>query len=120
MPSIKGLVFYGNRVSEYGEENNRVDYGTLAKCFNTVLCNSMQERCFDTMEVVQGETENEYGDSYEIFQYYIIDDEGYEILKYWAPDEIVFYDSELGIYVWGVTHFGTGWSYVLTDIVIEN
>ena len=40
----------------------------------------------------------------------------------WAPwdeifhmehtDEPVFYDAELGLYVWGITHFGTSWDYV--------
>jgi len=28
------------------------------------------------------------------------------------PEEPVFYDAELGLYVWGITHFGTSWDYV--------
>ena len=28
------------------------------------------------------------------------------------PLEPVFYDAELGLYVWGITHFGTSWDYV--------
>lgn len=51
----------------------------------------------------------------EIFQYYIISDEGARILKDWT-NEILFYNEELDMYVWGVTHYGTSWSYVLTDI----
>ena len=51
----------------------------------------------------------------EIFQYYIISDEGARILKDWT-NEIVFYNEELDMYVWGVTHWGTSWDYVLTDI----
>ena len=51
----------------------------------------------------------------EIFQYYIISDNGAEILKNWT-NEILFYNEELDMYVWGVTHYGTSWSYVLTDI----
>lgn len=27
-------------------------------------------------------------------------------------DEPVFHDAELGLYVWGITHFGTSWDYV--------
>lgn len=50
----------------------------------------------------------------DIFQYYIVDYNGAEILK--EINEIVFYNEELDMYVWGVTHFGTSWSYVLTDI----
>lgn len=51
----------------------------------------------------------------EIFQYFIISDNGAEILKEYT-DEIVLYNSELDMYVWGVTHCGTSWDYVLTDI----
>ena len=30
--------------------------------------------------------------------------------------EIVYYSEELDLYIWGVTHYGTSWDYVLTDI----
>ena len=51
----------------------------------------------------------------EIFQYFIISDSGAEILKDYT-NEIVFYNEALDMYVWGVTHYGTSWDYVLTDI----
>ena len=51
----------------------------------------------------------------EIFQYFIISDNGAEILKDYT-NEIVFYNDVLDMYVWGVTHFGTAWNGVLTDI----
>lgn len=51
----------------------------------------------------------------EVFQWFIISDNGAEILKEWT-EEIVFYNAELDMYVWGVTHWGTSWDYVLTDI----
>lgn len=51
----------------------------------------------------------------EIFQYFIISDNGAEILKDYT-NEIVFYNETLDVYVWGVTHWGTSWDYVLTDI----
>ena len=54
----------------------------------------------------------------EIFQYYIISDNGANILKEWTK-EIVFYNEELDMNVWGVTHCGTSWSYVLTDIQLN-
>ena len=44
----------------------------------------------------------------EIFQYYIISNNGAEILKDYT-DEIVFYNETLDMYVWGVTHWGTSW-----------
>ena len=51
----------------------------------------------------------------EVFQWYIISDSGAELLKEWT-EEIVFYNAELDMYIWGVTHWGTSWDYVLTDI----
>lgn len=51
----------------------------------------------------------------EFYQYYIISESGAEILKEWT-DEYVAYNSELDLYIWGVSHCGTSWSYVLTDI----
>lgn len=50
----------------------------------------------------------------EIFQYFIVSDGGAEILK--DAGEILFYCEQLDMYIWGVTHFGTSWAYVLTDI----
>ena len=81
-------------------------YDDLAKtCGCKILCNSMGERYAITMELVSGELED--GD--EIFQWYIIADP-YFLIHH--TDELVFYDSELDLYVWGVTHFGTSWDYV--------
>ena len=54
----------------------------------------------------------------EIFQYFIISEQGANILKEWT-DEIVYYNETLDIYVWGVTHLGTSWNMVLTDIELN-
>lgn len=58
------------------------------------------------------EQEQEY--TPEICQFYIVDDNGAEILQ--EINEIVFYNGALDVYLWGVTHWGTSWDYVLTDI----
>ena len=50
----------------------------------------------------------------EVFQFFIVSDSGAEILK--EAGEIVFYNETLDMYIWGVTHWGTSWDYVLTDI----
>ena len=34
-------------------------------------------------------------------------------------DEIVYYNSALDLYLWGITHFGTSWDYVLTDVELR-
>lgn len=152
---VHGKYFYGNEISEYGQQNGYVDYATLAKAFDAVLNNDIIQKTYDIgyweqesgtidnteeieelneqiselmldnendehteeIEELQAkieelEEEQDYTD--EIYQYYIVSDNGAEILK--EINEIVFYNEELDMYVWGVTHYGTSWSYVLTDI----
>ena len=165
----KTKYFYGNKISEYGVENNRVDYAALAKSFDAVLCNDITKLFYNNIcgeytepEQVNGiidnsdeidelqeqldemetetdlqitqykkleqhiielqeqldELEREQDEQPEIYQYYIISNSGYNVLKY-HTNEIVYYIETLDIYVWGVTHWGTSWDYVLTDIKIE-
>ena len=174
--TIRTNYFYGNEVSDYGKENHRVDYATLAKAFDAVMNNDIIQNTSDIgyWETVSG-SEEYYEDSdgntytydeaeerkeelseelseledeeeeaetedkfrterieeiktdlaylddahyHEVFQYYIISDNGAEILREWT-NELVWYNEELDMYVWGVTHWGTSWDYVLTDIRIE-
>lgn len=165
MLKVHGKYFYGNEISEYGQKNGYVDYGTLAKAFDCVLNNGIisktsnfsyweQESGFiDNTEKIEEleeekeelgyklddlveegneeeadkvrqeiydieaqieELQEEQDDYPEIYQYYIVSDRGAEILK--EINEIVFYNAELDMYVWGITHYGTAWSYVLTNI----
>ena len=39
--------YYGNEISQYGLENGRVDYATLAKCFDAVLNNDIMNLTYD-------------------------------------------------------------------------
>ena len=118
---LYGTHFYGNEASDYAKENGFLDYATLAKSFDAVLNNNIMQVMAEIgyWEIENGSDYNEETEEYEdIFQYYIISDEGARILKDWT-DEIVFYNEELDMYVWGVTHFGTEWSHVLTDIQLN-
>ena len=110
-----GRVF-GTKVSEYGLENGYLDYYTLSKIVGDAILNNniMSYTGFENWELVNG-NEGEEDDYYEVFQYYIITDSGYDILERFT-DEIVYYNEELDMYVWGITHFGTSWDYVLTDV----
>ena len=122
----KSKYFYGNEISEYGLKNGYVDYRTLAKAFEGVLCNditklfySVINEEYNEVELVNGcDYDDENGENVEIYQYYIIDGNGAEILQD-LTSEIVYYLPCLDIYIWGVTHCGTSWDYVLTDIEIE-
>ena len=118
--------FYGNEISEEGVKHNRVDYRALAASFDAVLCNDITKLFYSTInndytepELFNGYDYNEEEDYYyDIYQYYIISERGAEILKDYT-DEIVYYLPELNMYIWGVCHFGTMWSGVLTDIKIN-
>ena len=126
MLSIRSKYFYGNKVSDYGLENGYVDYETLAKSFQCVLNNDIIAKTDGVVgywEPISGwggndDYINDDGDYVpEIFQWYIVDYNGAKILQ--EVGEIVYYNDELDMYVWGVTHYGTSWDYVLTDIKIE-
>lgn len=107
---------YGFKVSDYGLENGYLDYYTLSKIVgDSILNNSIMPYIgFYEWEIVNGCEENEEG-YYEVYQYYIVSDAGAEFLQEYT-DEILYYHNDLDMYVWGITHFGTSWDYVLTDI----
>ena len=118
---LYGTHFYGKEASDYAKEKGFLDYATLAKAFDAVLNNDIINKTYEIgyWEIENGSDYDEEAEEYtDIFQYYIISDNGAEILKNWT-DEIVFYNEELDMYVWGVTHYGTSWSYVLTDIKLN-
>lgn len=153
--------YYGNAISEYGLENGRVDYATLAKAFDAVLNNDIMNLTYDigSWEQVSGiidntdeieeleekrdeleeenennpsqvieneineineqieELENEQNEYQEVFQWFIVDDWGARLLQ--DIDEVVYYNEKLDMYLWGVTHYGTSWDYVLTNVKID-
>lgn len=111
-----GKVF-GFEVSEYGLKNGYLDYYTLSRLVGDCVLNNniFQHAGYENWELLNGEEENEYGDYLEVYQYYVIPGYGYSFLRDYT-DELVYYNEELDMYLWGVTHFGTSWDYVLTDI----
>ena len=63
------------------------------------------------------ELENEQDNDPEVFQWFSVDDWGAKLLQ--DISEIVYYNEKLDMYLWGVTHYGTSWDYVLTSIKID-
>lgn len=106
--------FFGVKVSRYGMEHGYLDYRSLALMLGDhILNNTVRAETLMDWEIVNGEYDKD------VYQDYIISEEGFEFLQRYT-DEIVFYNEKLDVYLWGVTHFGTGWDYVLTDVEIEN
>ncbi len=168
----KSNYFYGNEISEEEIKKGYINYRTLAKCFDAILCNDITKLFYSTInneytevEQVNGyidnseeidkiqeqidelesnqpsitedseqylkiqeqidalqeridELEQEQDEQQDIYQYYIISNNGASILQE-LTDDPVFYLPSLDIYIWGVTHFGTSWSGVFTNIKIE-
>lgn len=86
-------------MSDYGIKT----YADLAEtCCGMVLANEIASR---PLEPVSGD----WAPWDEIFQWYIVQNPSF-LMEH--TDEPVFYDAELGLYVWGITHFGTRWDYV--------
>lgn len=101
---------YGVKVSKYGLEHGYLDYAALAKIIgDCILNNTVRAETMCDWGIITGEFDDM------IFQDYIISEQGYEFLSDYT-DEIVFYNPKLDMYIWGITHFGTSWDYVLTDI----
>ena len=91
----------------------KISYAELCKNENIILCNNIVNL---ELEPFCGNEYDEETDEFtEIYQYYIIEASFAEYLAR-ATDEIVFYNNDLDLYVWGITHFGTSWSYVYTDV----
>ena len=107
---LYGNKVYGVEVSAYGLENGYLDYLTLSKIIgDCILNNTIREQTMEDWEMVNGD----FTDM--VFQDYIISEYGYKFLAE-HTDEYVFYNEKLDLYIWSVTHFGTSWDYVLTDI----
>ena len=88
-------------------EGYSIDAGTSIRCVYSQLFfpNSSLLLCNDIVKAV------------DIYQYYLIDNQTAELLMH-HTDEIVFWCEPLGLYVLGVTHFGTMWCGVDAEYVV--
>lgn len=107
---LYGDKVFGVKVSDYGLKNGYLDYQTLAGIVgDCILNNTIREETMCDWDIVAGEFDEM------VFQDYIISEQGYKFLEEYT-DELVFYNEKLDVYIWSITHFGTAWSHVLTDI----
>ena len=118
-----------NKKEGYYMNTNRVNYMTLTDFIFTdmILCNNIV-RYSDNWDLELGNDYNEETEEYiDIYQYYIVDVDSWRLEEYKEyleetkkeSDFILWYDNELDIYILGVSHYGTSWSYVPTNIEIN-
>lgn len=117
-----GKVFFcGYPVSEEGLKHNRIDYRALSQAVGGAVLNnnilSVTDGVIGYWDAINGYIDNYFEDD-DIYQYYVISESGAELLQKFTND-FVFYNSYLDMYLWGITHYGTAWNYVLTDIEIK-
>ena len=120
------------KLNEYEKEHNKISFKKLVDRLFTdmILCNDITKLFYSEIGGKYTEPQIEIGTDYDeeteeqvdIYQYFIVDFSSwtYELItKYqqqFSKEFILYYIEELDLYVLGVTHLGTGWDYVLTDI----
>ena len=116
-----GMIDHTEEIEELQEQIDDIEYNindmidTDESFKDSEKHKAMQREIEELQEKIE-ELEEEQDNSYnaEVFQWFIVSDNGAEILK--ECGEIVYYNETLDMYLWGVTHWGTSWDYVLTDI----
>lgn len=110
------------QLDELQEQLDEMEIETDSDKFNYIKLEKHIEQLQEQLDNINDQIEDlerEQEEPSEIYQYYIICDDGADFLQRYT-NEIIYYIETLDIYVWGITHFGTSWDYVLTDIKIEN
>lgn len=113
---VNGFIDNSEEIEELEEKIE-----TLEELITDDSTNEQDEQTIERIKELRQqieELEEEQDYLPEVFQWFIISDNGADIL-YAYTNELVYYLPVLDCYVWGVTHWGTSWDYVLTDIKIE-
>ena len=105
--------YRGAEISEHGMQRGYVDYHALAETFDGVLTGEKIFQIGGEWDLIHGTLDPDD----EIMQYCIISRGGAIILQE-DTDELVWYNDEFDMYLWGITHLGTRWDYVVTNIKI--
>lgn len=119
---LSGWIDNQDEIDELQEQIDELDY-ELGQLEDLDVSNETKNKMenlqsqIDELQEQIYDLESDQENQTEIFQYFIVSDNGASILQ--ECNEILFYNDVLDMYVWGVTHYGTSWSYVLTDIKIE-
>ena len=107
---VSGIIDNSDDIEELEEKRDELEQEN-ENSPSQILENEINE-INDKIEEIEREQDDQ-----EVFQWYIVDDWGARLLQ--GINEIVYYNETLDMYLWGVTHFGTSWDYVLTNIKID-
>lgn len=107
---VSGVIDNSEEIEELEEKRDELEEKNESSP-SQIIENEINE-INDKIEELEREQDDQ-----EVFQWYIVDDCGGHLLT--EINEIVYYNETLDMYLWGVTHWGTSWDYVLTDIKID-
>lgn len=105
-----GLIDNSEEIAELEEKIAEIEDD------ETIADEERETRTAELADEIEELRNEEDGD--EIFQYYIVSDAGADLIRDYNVGYL-FYCDKLDMYIWGVTHYGTSWDYVLTDIICE-
>ena len=116
MEQINGYIDNSDEIEEL-EEQIELLKNSISEAGNLPEDEQIEEQIEELEEQIE-ELEREQDEQQEIYQYYIVSSFGADIIQEYTNDP-VFYLPVIDCYVWGVTHWGTLWDYVLTDIKLD-
>lgn len=115
-----GIIDNSEEVDALKEEitdiENRLEFLTDEEIEEAQMLQEEIDSIQEQIEELKEEQEQSYNQ--DIFQYFIVSDQGAEMIKQYTEDPL-FYNETLDMYVWGITHYGTAWSYVLTEVKLN-
>lgn len=113
----------------YYMDSNTVNYATLCNFIFTdmILCNNIVNNYEDWELELGDDYDEENGEYLEFYQYFIVDYDSWRLDQYKEylkdtkkeSDITIWYDNKLDIYILGVSHWGTSWRYVPTEIEVD-
>lgn len=115
-----GIIDNSEEIDALKEEitdiENRLEFLTDEEIEEAQMLQEEIDSIQEQIEELKEEQEQSYNQ--DIFQYFIVSDQGAEMIKQYTEDPL-FYNETLDMYVWGITHCVTAWSYVLTDVKLN-
>lgn len=115
--------------NEEEKKTNKASYMTLVDRFfpNRVRCNNIAHIDYELEDIIGKQYDEEKQEYLEIFQYFFTDINKWDLesLKKLLADNnddsiLLLYSNVLDVYILAVTHCGTHWDYVQTNIALTD
>ena len=99
------------RICSMTDEELKNEYINTYDDVDECEINTYEDRC----EIEDALIDNERGYSRQFYQYFIVCEDGRDIIKKFFPSETVVYFQKLDIYVWCIEHWGMSWSMFYSE-----